>query len=213
MARCDGNAWRGRRVTDYLTLFAIVLAINLMPAFGPPTWTVLVLFGLNSDLPVAPAILVAAGAAALGRFLLAHAFRRLGERIPERYRRNLAAAREVFESRRHAGLLALGLFVLSPLPSAQLFEGAGLTGVRLGAFTVAFFSGRLVTYSIYMLGARTLRSQTLGDAFWEAAQSPVGLALQLAMIAGLVALARVDWAALRNNTNQRAGRPDLGSSE
>src|SRR5687768_7051221 len=124
-------------MTEYLILFAIVLAVNLLPAFGPPTWSILVLYGLNSELSVVPAILVAALAAAIGRFLLAHAFRRLGSRTPERWRRNLAAARQAFESRRHAKFVALGLFVLSPLPSAQLFEAAGLAGVRLGSFTAA----------------------------------------------------------------------------
>jgi hypothetical protein len=62
---------------DYLLLFAIVLGVNLMPAFGPPTWTILVLFTLQSDLPPAPSILVAAVAAALGRLGLAWAFRLL----------------------------------------------------------------------------------------------------------------------------------------
>jgi uncharacterized membrane protein YdjX (TVP38/TMEM64 family) len=199
-------------VTEYLILFAVVLGINLLPAFGPPTWTILVLYGLNSELPVAPAIFVAALAAALGRYLLAHAFRRLGTKIPERYRRNLVTAREAFESRRRAKYAALGLFALSPLPSAQLFEAAGLTGVRLGAFTTAFFSGRLVSYSIYTLSARALRAETLGDTFWETLRSPFGLAAQLVMIAALIALARIDWSALRKNTNDAKDKPDLGSS-
>lgn len=38
-------------VTDYLILFAIVLGVNMMPAFGPPTWSVIVLYGLNTNFP------------------------------------------------------------------------------------------------------------------------------------------------------------------
>src|SRR5215210_6305038 len=35
--------WKGtKRMSDYLLLFAIVLGVNLLPAFGPPTWSILV---------------------------------------------------------------------------------------------------------------------------------------------------------------------------
>jgi uncharacterized membrane protein YdjX (TVP38/TMEM64 family) len=188
-------------LTDYLLLFAVVLAVNLLPAFGPPTAAILIIFGIDSDLPVAPAVLVAALAAAKGRLLLAHAFRRLGTRVPQRYRSNLEAAGRAFEERPRAKYLAFGMFIFSPLPSAQLFEAAGLTGVRLLPFTLAFFSGRVVSYSLYAFGARSLRTETLGDAFWSTLRSPLGFAIQLAMIAALIILARVDWAALRNNTS------------
>ena len=86
-------------MTDYLILFAIVLGVNLMPAFGPPTWTVIVLYGLNTDLPVPLLVLTAAIAAALGRFTLAHAFRLLGDRLSAKTKRNLTAAGEALERR------------------------------------------------------------------------------------------------------------------
>jgi uncharacterized membrane protein YdjX (TVP38/TMEM64 family) len=178
---------------EYFILFALVLAANLMPAFGPPTWSIIVIFGFNTNLPVAGTVIVGALAAASGRFLLACMFRLLGDRVPDRIQRNLAAARLAFERRRGAGVIALGLFALSPAPSAQLFEAAGLAKVKLLAFTAAFFSGRLVSYWIYAAGARTLRSRTLGEAFTEQLASPVGVAVQFLMIGGLVALTMIDW--------------------
>jgi uncharacterized membrane protein YdjX (TVP38/TMEM64 family) len=181
-------------VTDYLTLFAIVLGVNLLPAFGPPTWSILVLYVLNSQLPSLPLILVAAVAAALGRFLLALAFRLLGGKLPEKYRRNLKAARAALEKNRRNAILALGLFALSPVPSAQLFEAAGLAGVRLLPFTAAFFAGRIVSYSIYVFTAAGLRGSSLGDTFRDAITSPLGIAIQVAMMLAVVALARIDWA-------------------
>jgi uncharacterized membrane protein YdjX (TVP38/TMEM64 family) len=180
-------------VTDYLLLFAIVLGVNLMPAFGPPTWSVLVIFVLRTHLPAAPVILTAALAAALGRFLLAAGFRLLGGRLPPRIRRNLAAVRAALAKNRRRGLAALGLFALSPVPSAQLFEAAGLAGVRLLPFTLAFFLGRAVSYTIYVLTAEQVRASSIGDAFADALTSPWGIALQLVMIAALVAFTRIDW--------------------
>src|SRR5205085_11729792 len=135
---------------ELLTLFAIVFGVNLLPAFGPPTWAVLVLYVLNTDLHPALLIPVAALAAASGRLLLALAFRLLGNRLPKKYRSNLAAAKGALEKNRRNAILALALFALSPVPSAQLFEAAGLAGVRLLPFTLAFFLSRAISYSIYV---------------------------------------------------------------
>ncbi len=198
----------------YFVLFAIVFAVNLMPAFGPPTWSIIVLYGLNADLPVAATVATGALAAASGRFALACAFRLLGDRTPGRMRRNLAAARRAFERRKGAGVVALGLFALSPVPSAQLFEAAGLAKVKLLAFTAAFFSGRVVSYSFYVLGTRTLRTRTLGETFVDRLTSPVGMALQVAAIAALVALTMIDWSRFhgRRTTTADAGSASSGST-
>lgn len=181
-------------MSAYLLLFAVVFAVNLMPAFGPPTWSIIVLFGLNSDLPLPGIVVTGALAAALGRLCLAHAFRLLRNHVSDKTRRNLEAARGALEKNKRRGVLALGLFALSPVPSAQLFEAAGLTGTRLLPFTLAFFAGRLVSYSIYAASAEAIEGLTLGDTFRESLSSPVGIAVQVLMLAGLVALGKIDWA-------------------
>ena len=79
------------------------------------------------------------------------------------------------------------------MPSAQLFIAAGLLGVRLLPFVAVFFCGRLISYSIYV-GAVSLASDNLADVLRDSLPSPLGIALQIAMLAGLVALIRVDWA-------------------
>lgn len=180
-------------MTEYLILFAIVLGVNLLPAFGPPTWTVVVIYGLNTKMPLPLLVLTAAAGAASGRLLLAYGFRFLRAYIPSKWKRNAEAAGRVLEKKRRNVILGLGLFALSPLPSAQLFEAAGLAGVRLLPFTAAFFAGRLVSYSIYGLTAKGIQKANLGDAFRENLTSPVGIGLQIAMLALLVALTQVDW--------------------
>lgn len=180
-------------MTTYLLFFALVLGINLMPAFGPPTWTIIALYALNSGLPLAALVLLGAAAAALGRLLLAYGFRLIGGRLSQKRRRSLAAARSALERRRSGTLIGLTLFALSPVPSAQLFEAAGLMQIRLFGFTIAFFLGRLISYTLYAGGARTLRQSDLGQAFADSLTSPVGVAIQIAAIGLLVLLARVDW--------------------
>ena len=183
-------------MTEYLLLFVIVFGVNLLPAFGPPSWSIIVLYGLNTDLPVPAIVGTGAAAAALGRFCLAHATRLFRGWLSEKTKRNLEAAKAALEKNKRRGLLALGLFALSPVPSAQLFEAAGLTGVRLLPFTLAFFAGRLVSYSIYAGSANAVEHLTIGDTFREALTSPLGIGLQVVMLAGLVAIARIDWVRL-----------------
>ena len=127
----------------------MVLGVNLMPAFGPPTWTVIVIYGLSTKMPLPALVLIGAAAAALGRFTLAHVFRLLRRHGPEKMKRNLQAAGDAVEQRKRGSLVAMTLFALSPLPSAQLFEAARLAGLRLFHFTAAFFAGRMASYSIY----------------------------------------------------------------
>ena len=178
----------------YLILFAVVFAVNLMPAFGPPTWSVIVMFGLSTDLPLPGLVVIAAIASSTGRFLLAHGFRFFAGKLSEKTKANLAAARAAFERQRYHGLMALVFFAVSPLPSAQQFGAVGLAGVRIMPFTLAFFAGRLVSYSFYGGSARFVSEHTsLGDVFRDAITSPVGIAVQLVMLAGLIALAKVNW--------------------
>lgn len=180
-------------VTQFLILFGVVYAINLLPAFGPPTWSVIVLYGLNTDMPVPAIVLVGALAAASGRFTLAHAFRWLARWVPETTKRSLAALRAEFERKKRHGIAGLALFAVSPVPSAQLFAAVGLAGIPIAKFTAAFFAGRLVSYSIYAGSAELIAQSSLGDVFRDSLSSPVGIALQVILLIGLVLLLRIDW--------------------
>src|SRR6478735_3237435 len=165
----------------------VVFAVNLLPAFGPPTWAVLVFFSLQFDLPAVPLILFGALAAASGRFLLASGARRLRPRLSAARLAHLNHVQAEISANRVRAAAGLGLFALSPVPSGQLFVGAGLMTVALPPLTAAFFAGRLVSYSIYV-GAATIAEKNLGDLALDALTSPLGLALQLLMLVALTAL-------------------------
>jgi len=183
----------------YAAVVAAVFGLNLLPAFGPPTWAILVLFSLNGDYWEPALVGAGAVAAASGRLVLAHATRKLGRRLPARHRENLEAAGELVTRRGGRSLALLALFAISPLPSAQLFEAAGLMTVRLLPLTAAFFAGRLVSYAIYVGGAGALSSTDTGKVLLSSLTSPWGVILQVAMLAALVALARVDWRRMLRN--------------
>ncbi len=175
----------------YLVL--LVFVFNLAPAFAPPTWSVLVLFSLNTDLP--PALIVIAGAisAGTGRYSLARATGLLRNRIKGQSLKNLESAQKLFEEKSSRKILLLLFFIISPLPSAQLFEAAGLIGARLLPLTVAFFSGRLVTYSFYVAGASELKAHGIGELITKELTSAWAIIFQILMITAVVLLTRINW--------------------
>ena len=177
---------------EYAAAFAVIFAINLLPAFAPPTWAILAFFKLNYDLAAVPLILGGALCAALGRFVLASTVRRFRHRIPAKKRESLQGAEDVLTGSRTAELTGFAVFVFSPLPAGQLFFAAGLLTVRLVPLTVAFFFGRLVTYTVYVTAA-SVAAKSLDDVVGKVFGSPWGIALQIAMIGLLIALYRVDW--------------------
>lgn len=190
------------QVEAYGLVAAAVFGVNLLPAFGPPTWAVLVLFSLHGQHSTPTLVLVGAVAAAGGRLLLAEGTRHLGDRLPEKHRKNLQAAGDLVTRRRRRSLAFLALFAVSPLPSAQLFEAAGLMSVRLLPLTAAFFVGRMVSYSLYVGGASALSSTDTGRVLLRNLTSPWSLAFEIAMLAALVLLARLDWTRLAGGRRQ-----------
>jgi hypothetical protein len=148
---------------------------------------VLVFFSLDFDLPAVPLVLGGALAAASGRFVLANGARRLRPRLSPARLEHLDRAQAGLGADRRRTAAGLGLFALSPVPSGQLFVGAGLMTVPLLPLTAAFFAGRLVSYSIYV-GVAKVAEKSLGTLALDALTSPLGMALQLAMLLALALL-------------------------
>lgn len=173
--------------------FAAIFATNLLPAFGPPTWALLVFFTFNGDLPLVPMIIGGAIASASGRYLLGRTTHRFRHRFSQERIDNLEEAKAALTQHRATAAGGFALFLLSPLPSAQMFVAAGLLGVPLLPLTLAFFAGRLVSYSIY-LGGATLAYDSIGDTLTSSFTSTEGILVQVVLVAAVVALIELDWA-------------------
>lgn len=188
----------------YLAVAGIVFAVNLMPALGPPSWAVLALLLLNWHLNLPALVIIGAVSACAGRYVLARATRALRGRLSPQRVDNLTAAQELITKRRTGTILGVGLFALSPLPSAQLFEAAGLLALPLLPLTLAFFAGRLVSYSIYV-STVAVAQKSYGDVLTSALRSPIGIALQVILLVGLVLLARIDFRGIAARHSRGSG--------
>ncbi|MEY4322522.1 MAG: hypothetical protein RL410_303 [Actinomycetota bacterium] len=175
-------------------VFLVVFGVNLLPAFGPPTWSIMVYFALKYDLNDVALIAVGVIAAASGRFVLAHASRAARNWLPQSYVTNMANFGEYLKQRSTHAWWLIATFFVSPLPSAQLFVAAGLMpAVELAKVTAAFAVGRIATYSLYVGIAHSLAATDVGQIIINHLKSPWGLASELAMLGLLVGIGRIDW--------------------
>jgi len=184
---------------QYVALFLIVLGVNLLPAFGPPTWTILVFARLNWQMNPVALVVLGAIAAASGRYLLALGARRFRGHHSQKRRENLAAASDALLHRRGSVIATLAFFAISPLPSAQLFVAAGLLEMDL--------IPRLVSYSLY-LSAASLAERHFGDVLGRIFGSPWSIAVQLILLAAVSVLPFINWKdILERRAAKRGGGP------
>lgn len=178
----------------YLIAAIAIIALNALPAFAPPTWMALVFFLINYESNPVALVVVGVVSATAGRFFLAWYFRKFAHLVPTKFSKNMEYAGHYFTNHSSKRYALFALFFFSPLSSAQLFEAAGLMKtIKLKPLLLAFAAGRTVTYSTYVTGAAVLAATNFGEVLISQLKSPWAIALQIAMIAGLIALGSIDW--------------------
>ena len=180
---------------NYLYLVALILFINSLPAFAPPTWAILIFFMINFDLNPFLLVLLGVLSATIGRAFLAWYCRKFAHLVPTKFAKNMDYAGKYIEGGNARKYTLIGLFLISPISSAQLFEAAGLMkSVRLKPLLAAFAVGRSISYSIYLTGANFISESTVGEVVMRELKSPLAIGTQIAMILGLVGFGQIDWA-------------------
>ena len=181
-------------MTHYLIALGVILLANVMPAFAPPTWSILIFFSLTFQLNGAALVIGGVLMATLGRLILALFFRRFSRFIPRRFLENLESVGEYFTAGKKRRISALLLFFISPISSAQLFEAIGMMkGVRLLPIAGIFAAGRTVSYSIYVAGSSALVATSYGELFKRELTSPASIVIQVAMVIALLAIGLIPW--------------------
>ena len=183
-------------VLPWLTVLLIAVGLNAVPAFMPPTWSVLAYFHLQEGLPILGLAATGAVGATAGRALLALLSRVVGTRmLPHRWQANIATLAAEMQRRRELGFAALALFALGPVPSNQLFVAAGIARAPLAPILIVFAVARFVSYLIWINVA-----ETAATSLEEVVTPRFGAeAATLAQIVGfllLIAAMQLDWSRL-----------------
>jgi|SRR5579871_950599 len=199
-------------------VFLVVLGLNLLPAFAPPTWMALSFFSYKfPDNDVAMLALIGATAATLGRVLLAKSARVLirGKLLGRETRENIDTIKETLQGHKTWTAGACLFYAFSPLPSNYLFIAYGLTTLELRLLALPFFLGRLIGYNFWAhLGSVAARKLAL-----EVPHSYMSLYFILVQVTCLIVIylfTRIDWRVLLREhklrwMSRRSSRP-LASS-
>lgn len=173
-------------------LFSLVLIAGLIPAFGPPSWVFAVFFHYQYHQSFVLTVFITAFTTSLGRLLLAVITRKLKTKISPKYLNRLEYSKSLINVRQKSFWIILGLFLISPVPSAQLFEAAGLIDLPLLPLSALFFIGRLVSLSFYLSFAH-LGIISLSEIWSAGFNSPLAIAGEILTILFIVALFNMRW--------------------
>jgi hypothetical protein len=180
-------------IYQYLAALGLVFLINLVPAFMPASWMVLVFFRIKYGLPLLALSIGGAVASALGRLVLARASGLFAQHFLKGKQSDLHELGTFLnEHRQHVGLATL-LYTLSPLPTNNLFIAAGMVGVELSWVFTGFLAGRLIANTFWVwLTAKAFHS--LNQVFAEQFKSWPGITLETGSIISVLLLFRLPWA-------------------
>jgi membrane protein DedA with SNARE-associated domain len=196
-------------------LFALIFALNLIPAFAPPTWVTLSFIGLTVPaVDVVPLALIGASAATLGRVTLCKLARWIVRQriLSVSARRNVDAIKDALEKRAVLAFSVFLAFAFSPLPSNYLFIAYGLTSLRLSLVALPFFVGRFISYGFWISTSSAVGDRLHLDSLESG--SYLGLYFimsQLLLVPTMYCFTKIDWRALieeRRIRWLREARPD-----
>ena len=182
-------------LTSYLILFTSVLAINVVPAFMPPTWTILSFFYIHYHLNFPLTVMLGVLAATFGRLLLYYIVKHhLSRFVPQTYKKNYGSLGQFLEHR-HLTIPVMLLYMFSPIPSNQMFILAALSDMNIKVITVTFIMGRLISYSL-LIGASSVFVARLDNVFSRSFSGIAPILAEIVGVAVLIILGRIPWTKL-----------------
>jgi hypothetical protein len=180
----------------FLVIFLVVFALNVMPAFAPPTWSVLSFIAIRFNPNIVLLAVVGAFAATLGRLALATLSTVIVRQkiLSDDTRKNIDAVKERLEGKKKLTFTILLFYAFSPFPSNHLFIAYGLTTLKLKLIAIPFLLGRVVSYAFWAFTASSVAQ--LLDYESVTSKSFFSYYFVASQLFGLVTIyvfTRIDW--------------------
>jgi membrane protein YqaA with SNARE-associated domain len=183
-----------------LIVLLVVLLLNVIPAFAPPTWMVFSFLGFRYPERAGWAVaLVGAIGATTGRLILAKMSRIVLRKrwLSDAARANIDTIKLELERRPKLTFGAFLFYAFTPLPSNYLFIAYGLTSMHFLRIGIPFFLGRFTSYAIWARGAAVISDKLdLDDGQALSYFSVYFVLTQFLLLAVVYAFARLDWQVL-----------------
>ncbi|MFL6583973.1 MAG: hypothetical protein ACJ8KU_05605 [Chthoniobacterales bacterium] len=186
----------------YLLVFFAAFAVDTIPVFAPPAWTLLVLLLVAFHLNPWTVLLVGVTGSCLGRYVLTLYIPKISSRLVNR--REEENLRYIGGKLGRAGwktAVFVFLYTVTPLSTTALFTAAAAARVNLWQILPPFFCGRLITDGA-MIYTGKFASENAGSLL----QAQLSWKTWLTLLLGLVVIAAflfVDWRALLEHRQLR----------
>jgi membrane protein DedA with SNARE-associated domain len=177
----------------YIFLFILIFAINVVPAFMPPTWIILSFFYVNNDLLFLPTIILGVIAATSGRIVLALISKYwLKKALPISFYSNYQYLGEYLKRHTKLTLPIVFGYAFSPISSNSLFIMAGFSNLNLKLIAASFFIGRLISYSFWITVSHQLSNRL--DTIFTGTFSNLNTFISALISMGIVVIiGRINW--------------------
>jgi len=170
----------------------VVFALNVVPAFAPPTWILLSFFYVAYPQNIFVLILAGVTASTAGRFVLAKLSSLFAKKFSGKDKKqDLEFMREKLSLKPKEKFIFAFLFALSPLPSNALFIAVGAIGTRLREVLTGFFIGRIISYLFLVFTTEkivaTLASTVQGGG------TIFGIIIEVLGFVAIIVFFKYDW--------------------
>ncbi len=169
------------------------MAVDMIPIFAPPAWTIMVLILVKFDLNPWAVLACGVTGSTLGRYFFSLYIPKVSNKIIKR-RKNQELE---FVGKKLSGSLwktwtFVFIYTLTPLSTTALFTAAGMARINPKQTLPPFFAGKFASDAVMILTGRYMAAK----GFKESLTSPKSIitaALGLLVIGGLLF---VDWRCL-----------------
>ena len=130
----------------YVLVFVAALAVDSIPVFAPPAWTVLVLLLLLFHLNPWVVVIIGVTGSTIGRYILSVYIPKVSSALVTRGEdENLRYVGSKLTKAPFAAAIFVFLYTLTPLSTTALFTAVGIARVNPWRILPPFFCGRLIT--------------------------------------------------------------------
>lgn len=187
----------------YVFLATVILGINVIPAFMPPTWMILAFFVRNYELQIIPVVLIGAICATLGRILLAEIsgryFRKL---LSKDSQENYVSIGDYLNRHQHITIPLVIAYAFLPIPSNHVFIAAGLVQVNIRILAGSFFVGRLISYTFWVSATQRI-SDSLVAIFSRHFSKTDAIIIQILGLVLIYLLGKIAWKNILRKINNK----------
>ncbi len=179
----------------YLGVFVVVLIINIVPAFMPPTWSVLLLVNEARPGSFGPVELALVGciATTLGRAALTYLGVFGRDTMSDKRKGSMDEIKKRIESVKGGGFILSFFVALTPLPSNAYFLVVGMMKYGTAQVYGGFTAGRFLSYLV-LIEVLSVAEQSFTELF-----SAQLFSVSIVDISGFVltiVFALIDWPTL-----------------